>query len=84
MKFKNDFMVIHKAKYFSVHGRRSFFENGEWHWIDGWHVSNYKTRERAQAEADRLNALIGAEFTADLAQIIGSEVDQKQPWSAHI
>lgn len=54
--YKTDFTVVEKAKYFSVHGRRSVFENGEWHWQDGWHLSNYKTRERAEAEAAKLNA----------------------------
>lgn len=59
-KFKIEFMVIPKAKSFSVHGRRSYFQAGEWHWQDGWHLRNYKTRERAEAEAKKLNARHGA------------------------
>lgn len=61
-KFKTDFTVIPKAKSFSVHGRRSYFQAGEWHWQDGWHVATYRTKERAEAEAEKLNARHGREL----------------------
>jgi len=53
--FKTDFTVIEKAKSFSVHGRRSYLEGGQWVWSYGWYVGTYRTRERAEAEAERLN-----------------------------
>lgn len=66
-KFKIDFMVIEKPKSFSVHGRRSYFENGEWHWASDWHLRNYKTMERAEAEAAKLNTHFGRELSVDAA-----------------
>ena len=56
-----DFHVIPKAKMFSVHGRRSEWDGQEWHWVDGWHLANFRTHEKAQASADDRNRRYGGE-----------------------
>lgn len=64
MKVRVDFMVVPKAKMFSVHGRRSFWDGSEWHWDDGWHVNSYRTAEKAEREAERSNKMYG--FTTEI------------------
>ena len=52
---RRDFTVVPTAKRFNVRGRVSEWDGQEWHWLEGWHLGSFRTLERAQQEADRLN-----------------------------
>ena len=60
-KVKQDFHVIQKPKSFSVHGRRSEWDGSEWHWVEGWYLWSFRTLEKAEREAARLNDKSGWE-----------------------
>lgn len=60
-RVKQDFHVIPKRKMFSVHGRLSEWDGGEWHWVDGWYLWSYRTLEEAERQAKRMNEQSGWE-----------------------